>query len=149
MYSTQPVFQKTWNHPQFSQKSAVAPLPPSPIYDPPENNLNWAWYSPPANSVPAQFCIDTSLHGLKYLGQRGRHIFERIFWLAAFLASTITSIYLIWGVWQDYANTPIITVFKPTETTIDLVPFPAVTICNVNGIQGSTFQKIQEYVRIK
>lgn len=144
MYSTEPVFQKVWKAPQLPQKSTMAPVPPNPVNDSQPNNLNWVWYNPPENGAPAQFCFDTTLHGLKYLGQPGRHVFERLFWLAAFLASTITAIFLIWGVWQDYANSPIVTVFKPTETSIDLVPFPSVTICNVNGIQNSTFQQIHE-----
>lgn len=106
------------------------------------SDLNWGWYNPPEDSIPVEFCLETSLHGLKYMGQQKRHIFERFFWLAAFLASTIAATILIWGIWNDYQDMPIITVFSPTETTLDDVPFPSVTVCSVNKLQKSTFNKI-------
>lgn len=38
---------------------------------------SWEWYDPPEDSVPVVFCVNTSLHGLRYLGQKKRHICER------------------------------------------------------------------------
>ncbi|CAL8072486.1 unnamed protein product [Orchesella dallaii] len=42
-------------------------------------SCNWEWYDPPENAIPVNFCLDTSLHGLKYLGQTRRHLCEREF----------------------------------------------------------------------
>lgn len=35
------------------------------------------WWNPEEESMPIDFCRDTSLHGLKYIGQQNRHISER------------------------------------------------------------------------
>lgn len=38
---------------------------------------NVGWWEPPQDSFPVEFCQDTSLHGLKYIGQSRRHLSER------------------------------------------------------------------------
>ncbi len=35
------------------------------------------WWEPPLECLPLDFCSNTSLHGLKYLGQSKRHLSER------------------------------------------------------------------------
>lgn len=106
-----------------------------------DDHLNWTWCSPNEDSVPVSFCMNTSLHGLQYLGQRKRHIFERFFWLAAFIASMITAVVLIHGMWSNYKEMPIVTMFNPTEKNLDEIPFPGVTICNVNTVQDRAVDK--------
>jgi hypothetical protein len=51
----------------------------------------------------------------------------RIFWLVAFIASVIIAGFLIYEIWMNYYNSPIIVSFQPFETPIDIIPFPAVT----------------------
>lgn len=43
-----------------------------------KEKFNWQWYDPPEDGLFASFCDDTSLHGIQYLGQQGRHMFERL-----------------------------------------------------------------------
>lgn len=38
---------------------------------------NLQWYEPPQYGGTVQFFNNTGLHGLQYLGQRERHMFER------------------------------------------------------------------------
>lgn len=40
-------------------------------------NARLCWWEPPKQSLPLDFCRDTSLHGLKYISQPQRHITER------------------------------------------------------------------------
>lgn len=145
MYTLQPVFKKSLNYPEFITPNRRCSY--NDVHKKQNNKGSWIWYSPPEQSAPVQFCLDTSLHGLKYLGQPERHIFERIFWLAAILASTFTAVYLIWGIWNDYQTTPIITVFNPEEKSLDTIPFPAVTICSVNAISNSTYEGALKYFK--
>lgn len=60
-----------------------------------------------------------------------------MFWFIAFLAAVSTSSYFIWIMYNAYISDPLITVFNPSETTIDEIPFPAITICNVNNVRKS------------
>lgn len=39
---------------------------------------------------------------------------------------------------------PIVTVFNPSELTLEQIPFPAVTICSVNNIQRSKMVKLRQ-----
>ncbi|OXA61991.1 Pickpocket protein 28 [Folsomia candida] len=85
----------------------------------------------------SEFCMDSSLHGLRYIGQPRRHWFERVFWFIAFCISIAVSTVLILEIWEKYRLTPVITVFQPKDTRINLLPFPAITIGNTNNVQIS------------
>ncbi|CAL8072487.1 unnamed protein product [Orchesella dallaii] len=106
-----------------------------PIYqeDDEENLCCWS----KGESLAGKFCQDSSLHGLKYIGQSKRHPSERLFWLAAFLISGVGCFITILTLWEKYWESPVVTVFQPVETPVDLIPFPAVTICNVNNVRRS------------
>ncbi|CAL8109591.1 unnamed protein product [Orchesella dallaii] len=108
-------------------------------------NKKWCWWSPPQDSIGVSFCSESTIHGLQYLGQRKRHMSERIFWLIAFLLSLAAAIYLIHGVWDRHRKIPVIVTFQAKEQDIDSIPFPAVTLCNMNKFPKS---KVQELTRI-
>ncbi|XP_021965019.1 pickpocket protein 28 [Folsomia candida] len=95
------------------------------------------WWEP-----TSQYCIDSSLHGFRFMGQPKRHFVERVFWLIAIITSMSVAVILILQIWEKYRLTPVITVFQPKDTRINLLPFPAITICNTNNVQKS---KAEEY----
>ena len=47
------------------------------------------------------------------------------------------AVVLITALWSNFRDNPIIVSFAPFETTLDDIPFPAVTICNMNKVQKS------------
>jgi len=49
----------------------------SPSLSPGWCDKKLCWYQPRLESLPLDFCNNTSLHGLKYLGQSKRHLTER------------------------------------------------------------------------
>lgn len=59
--------------------------------------------------------------------------------MIAFLASGFAATFLVLRLYTEYSSMPIVTVFNPTEMTLDKIPFPAVTICNVNNIRKSKY----------
>jgi len=64
-------------------------------------------------------------------------IISRIFWFLAFLVGCFAAVFLISDVWRRYKDSPVIVSFEPEETNIDQIPFPAITICNMNKAQKS------------
>lgn len=44
---------------------------------------------------------------------------------------------MISAIWQRYYQNPVIVTFNPTEQEMDAIPFPAVTICNMNPFRRS------------
>ncbi|CAL8073005.1 unnamed protein product [Orchesella dallaii] len=83
-----------------------------------------------------QVVRESNLHGVKYLATPNLHITERIYWITAVLVCFGYSIYLVSGVVQKYFENPVIISFQPQETNIGQIPFPAITICNVNLMDG-------------
>ncbi|XP_062554192.1 pickpocket protein 28 isoform X3 [Armigeres subalbatus] len=79
-----------------------------------------------------EYCLNTTLHGLKYIGTTSISVVERCFFFISFVLVSILSIYFITNVYQKWQASPIIIGFSPTSTHIRDIPFPAVTICNMN-----------------
>ncbi|OXA47207.1 Pickpocket protein 28 [Folsomia candida] len=104
----------------------------------PLKDMDWS-------GMVSQFYMDSSLHGLQYVGQPRRHFVERIFWLLSFGTAVTCATLLILEIWEKYRVTPIITVFQPEATPINLLPFPAITICNMNDVKKSKAVEYQRY----
>ena len=71
---------------------------------------------------------------------------SRIFWFLAFVIGLILAVVLINQLWRNFHENPIIVSFAPFETTVDDIPFPAVTICNMNKVQKSDALAIIKFV---
>jgi len=108
-------------------------------------NSHIMWWNPKSDILPTQFCLDSSLHGLKYWCQPQRHILERLLWLFFVVVAAITAFVFISNFWGQYFGNPIVTTFTPMQTTISEIPFPAVTICNVNNVQKYKAEQILSY----
>jgi acid-sensing ion channel, other len=67
----------------------------------------------------------------------------RTFFSIAFLIVTMLSAYFISNVWQKYTETPVIIGLNPIATDLNAIPFPAVTICNMNQARKSIAQQME------
>ncbi|XP_026472958.1 pickpocket protein 28 isoform X2 [Ctenocephalides felis] len=86
-----------------------------------------------------EFCANTSIHGVKYLGERRRSTTERLWWIIVFIASLSMCGILIMKVWHKWDSSPVIVSFAEKTTPVWQVPFPAVTICSENKARQSVF----------
>lgn len=96
-----------------------------------------------------EFCNNSTIHGIKYMGDRKRNKPERIFWLIAFLISIYGCSRLILHIWQRWDRNPVIVSFAEKSTPIYQIPFPAVTICLETKSQSDLFNYTAMYHRIK
>ncbi|GLV41439.1 pickpocket 28 [Carabus blaptoides fortunei] len=78
------------------------------------------------------YCEGTTLHGLRYVGIKGASIFERIFWILAFIGAIGFSAFFISNIYDKWVYTPVIVGINPQFKSITEIPFPALTICNMN-----------------
>ncbi|VVD02755.1 unnamed protein product [Leptidea sinapis] len=84
-----------------------------------------------------EFCKRTDLHGFKYTVMDDLSIVERSCWGVAVFLSINLAIYFVITAYNWYARNPIVTVIESTQGAIWDVPFPAVTICDLNMISRS------------
>lgn len=78
------------------------------------------------------YLLNSSMHGLKYIGDGSLSFSERIFFLISFAIVSFLSAYFISNLWQKWTENPIIIGMNSASTPLNEIPFPAVTICNMN-----------------
>jgi hypothetical protein len=61
----------------------------------------------------------------------------RAFWALSFTLAVIASIYFILNLFERYWENPVIMSLTPTTIKLSDIPFPAVTICNMNNLRRS------------
>ncbi|KAL4711876.1 hypothetical protein ACJJTC_006045 [Scirpophaga incertulas] len=91
-----------------------------------------------------EYLLTSTLHGLRYIGEKKLTWFERFFWLAAFLFSLICAGFFILNVYAKWRLSPMIVSINPENMGLNNLPFPAITICNVNQAKKTVAQR---YIR--
>lgn len=116
------------------------------------------------------YCRVSSIHGVKYFGERKRHWTERynkiaqmqkcsighllkifvlalhrIWWLIAFLLSVYGCGRLILNVYNKWDQSPVIVSFDEKSTPVWEIPFPAVTLCPETKVLASYLNYTDTY----
>ncbi|XP_017770444.1 PREDICTED: pickpocket protein 28-like [Nicrophorus vespilloides] len=94
-----------------------------------------------------EFTENTSLHGVRYLGEKKRTVFEKICWTTIFAISLFLCIELILKTYQKWDNSPVIVSFAQSPTPVWQIPFPAVTICPEMKMRQRVFNYTDFYHR--
>jgi len=78
--------------------------------------------------------VQSSLHGLKYISEDGRHWTERVLWLVLCLMGFVLNVYFIVPIWIKWNNQPTLTTLDSTNHPVWEIDFPAITICSPNKV---------------
>lgn len=78
-----------------------------------------------------QYLVNTTLHGLRYVGDRSIAVFERAFFVIMFIMVFALSIYFITNVWIKWSASPMIITLSAISTPITDIPFPGIFVLNV------------------
>lgn len=88
------------------------------------------------------YCDKSTLHGLRYVGDTSLSIVERFFWCIAFCSAFGFACYYITNIFEKWNTNPVLVAFNPTDATFNDIPFPAITICNMNQAKREEAEKI-------
>lgn len=65
----------------------------------------------------------------------------RLFWAIGLLGGLFYSVILIEQILEKRAKDPIIVSYVPEESAVSQIPFPALTLCNVNILKDEMVQE--------
>lgn len=70
-------------------------------------------------------------------------IYCRIFWIISFTIALIVAIYYSCYLYQKWSGAPVIISLSPDPISLNELPFPSVTICNMNKVKKSEARRIE------
>ncbi|CAL1673516.1 unnamed protein product [Lasius platythorax] len=94
------------------------------------------------SELTKQYCMNSTLHGLRYIGNSELSIVERIFWIISFTTALGTALYYIYYLYQKWSGSPVIISLSPEPVSLNEFPFPSVTICNMNNVKKTEAKRI-------
>ncbi|EDW17776.1 pickpocket protein 28 [Drosophila mojavensis] len=102
-----------------------------------------------AKAIIHEYCDYSTIHGIRYLGEKKRPWLERLFWVSVFLLSIFTCFKLTMNIWDKWNNNPVIVSFAEKSTPVWQIPFPTVTVCPETKSRQSVFNFTNAYWQIR
>lgn len=93
----------------------------------------WKWFK----NRCLHYCSITALHGYNHLVRKDFALWEKIVWIIMCIIAMIVALSLLYLSLHWNSATPTVTVIESTHFATWNIPFPAVTICNVNKIDSN------------
>ncbi|XP_063709864.1 pickpocket protein 28 [Culicoides brevitarsis] len=143
--------EKFWGKPLASRKiSDAVSMGPSeaPTEQETRKRIKHGGCCTAAHGLFMEYCNNSTVHGMQYLGERRRSIVERIFWIVVFFVSIYFCGILIWNIYVKWDTSPVIVSFSEKSTPVWQIPFPAVTICPETKAKQTVFNFTDIYHRI-
>lgn len=81
------------------------------------------------NELFLDYAKNSTLHGLRYIAEKGLTIIEKLFWVFTFVVSIILCSFLIKNVYMKWKESPVIVTVSERLVSVGEIPFPSVTIC--------------------
>ncbi|XP_037814491.1 pickpocket protein 28 [Lucilia sericata] len=100
-------------------------------------------------AIFSEYCDNSTIHGIKYLGEQKRPCLERLFWIMVFVFSIYLCASLTMNIWWKWNNNPVIVSFAEKSTPVWQIPFPAVTVCTETKSRQRFFNFTEMYWRSK
>ncbi|XP_063821327.1 sodium channel protein Nach-like [Ostrinia nubilalis] len=89
-----------------------------------------------------EFFNNSTLHGVRYIAEKERPFCEKFMWFSFTAVGAVTTCIIIVSLWEKFQTNPTITGLDTDFHNWD-VPFPAVTLCDVNPVDD---ELLQEYI---
>lgn len=93
------------------------------------------------------FCINTSTHEFRFFIEKSYNKYEKAFWFVAVVICSCIAGLLLWYSLYLSSDTPTVTVVESTHYPTYRIPFPGVTVCNVNKISKKAINALARELR--
>lgn len=88
-----------------------------------------------------QFSENTSIHGMKFIGNRDLHLIDRIFWSILVFTAISCIISISISLSNKFSQSPMSTVVESTIYPVAEIPYPSITICIKNRFNAERVKK--------
>ena len=89
-------------------------------------------------------------HGIYYIFEKGRLVFERVFWVIVVILALVFAIGLSIQAYSAWKENPVLTSVGTTGHPIEQVSFPSITVCPQGSankvIDAALFQQFEKYL---
>ena len=80
----------------------------------------------------------TTIHGIPYILEDGRKVFERFLWVVLVITSFTYTSYNSYQIYLDWQNSPVTTTIGTTGLNIAKIDYPSITICAQGSVKEIT-----------
>ena len=85
-----------------------------------------------------QYGNATTVHGISYILEQGRHPLERLLWIVLVLTGFGVFFYLTTTICTERENNPVMTTVETTGYNIENIEFPSITVCPQGSVKKIT-----------
>ena len=83
----------------------------------------------PVGQTAQQYSESTTIHGIQYIFENDKFMFDRILWILIVICGIFFAVYLSVLAHVEWKNNPVLTTVATTGFPIEKIDFPAITIC--------------------
>ena len=104
----------------------------------------------PIAKTTYEYADNATIHGIFYIFETGRLLFERIFWIIVVLLALAFAIGMSVSAYNNWKANPVLTSVGTTGYPIEKIKFPSITICPQGSanqiIDAALFKQFERYL---
>jgi hypothetical protein len=104
----------------------------------------------PISRTAHEYADVATTHGIYYIFESGRLLFERVFWVIVVILALFFAISLSISAYNNWKANPVLTSVGTTGHPIEKIAFPSITICPQGSaneiIDGALFKQFERYL---
>ena len=115
-----------------------------------EDELDKNQVKGPLSRTVHEYADVATTHGIYYIFEAGRLLFERVFWVIVVILALFFAIFMSITAYNNWKENPVLTSVGTTGHPIEKIAFPSITICpqgSSNKIIGAAlFKQFERYL---
>ena len=92
----------------------------------------------PVSKTLKEYGGATTIHGIPYILEDCRRVFERFLWVFLVITSGFYTSYNSYKIYCDWQNDPVTTTIGTTGLNIEKIDYPSITICAQGSVKEIT-----------